>query len=54
MVHKGHDAKGAYFQWGHHGAKYYYGKGHGSKGSAAHKAYAQGAAIEHSGWRENY
>ena len=49
-VHKGRDSKGTYFKWGHHGAKYYYGKGHMSKSEAAHKAYAQGAAIKyHSG-----
>jgi len=41
-VHRGHDAKGAFYRWGEHGAKY---RGKGAKAKAAKQgraAYAHG------------
>lgn len=44
-VHKGEDAKGPYFQWGHSGKKYHY-KTHAGKLKAKEKARKQGEAIK--------
>ena len=44
-VHSGKDSKGTYYQWGHHGKKYY-----GKDGRA--KAEKQGRAIKATGWKE--
>lgn len=52
-VHRGHDSKGSYYQWGNSGKKYYYISGSKrSRELAKKKAQKQGIAIYSTGWRE--
>jgi hypothetical protein len=47
-----HDAKGAYYQWGDHGAKYHYKAGDKqSKQTAKEKADKQGQAAYANGYK---
>lgn len=51
-VHEGTDSAGKYFQWGHHGHRYYY-SSHNAKSreEAKQKATAQGRAAYAHGYR---
>lgn len=49
-VHKGHDSNGSYYQWGHHGKKYYFSSTHGAA-SARRRAGLQGQAAYSNGYR---
>lgn len=50
-VHRGKDFNGPYYQWGNHGAKYYYHSGSKlSRDGAKKRAAKQGAAAHAAGY----
>lgn len=51
-IHRGREGNKSYYQWGNHGAKYYYTPGNSrSRDLAYQKAEAQSRAARARGWR---